>query len=662
MFLRVKELLERSYKISDEKYGEREAVEWSEGFCFPGDCVSNFINQFEASNGDFDFFVKEKIKQIAHRRMSTDSVRSALSSNNPEINKLLEMAEFGCPLFMDPKGEVNGPENVEKVSKVYKRVASAVNKMLYEDFVKNGLAFILPEEMVQRSLTKFHLNRLSWTAKQGKKKGRPIVDCSFGVRNLNSEYTKEMSDQHWGIIEHPTISDLVLMILEYFQSLDNGDWNDLVLWKLDLKGAYTLLTFKSDEIKYMGGELDDGNYIFFLSGIFGWNGTPAAFQVVTRAIQHECNVHLAGKAKMYVDDIMGVCLREDVDQEIKTISDICCRLFNSDCVESSKTAIGRRLDFIGYSVDLDQRLVSVSERNYLRCIYGFCFVDLDSSVELKFLERLASWGSRYSTICEFLRPLTHVLYDQMIGKKDQYRIFLDQRTKLFIQVLRSVFIMSMLFEKKYTRSLDSFCKRPSNVIIEFDASLFGGGCLIYQRIGNKYKVVGGSQYDITSLGFRDTDEHRSKYQNVSEFTIATLALCDVVRKFPNLKSVSFRGDSMSALTWLKETRFKSDFVLNASMLMMFTLLIHDIKVDEVEFITSAQNWRCDALSRRGTLQNIKQKDPSFKLTKLWNLPYSDLLDLCSPHNQHTNQTDFISFWRRILFAVQSLSSTSSLSL
>ena len=365
------ELLRRSYKITDLIFGENEAILWGEDFTFPIKAINKFIYQFKYVGFDFDKLVGLKLKEISKKRLSSVSVVKALSHDNPELEKMLMIAKDGLPLFIDPNLTVNGPDFIPKISKTYQRTAVAVNKMLYEDFVVPGLAFILPGQLVRSKLDSFHLNRLSWTSKQGKAKGRPIVDCSAGKLNLNSIYTKEMSDRVWGIIKHPTISDLVMMVLEFFDSLNDANWNELVLWKMDLKGAYTLLSFQPNVVRYLGGELISGDYIFFLSGIFGWNGTPSAFQVVTRAIQFECDKQLAGKAKMYVYDLMGICLRSQVDSEINIITNICFTLFNSECIESSKTLIGRRLDFIGYTVDLDQRLISVSERNYLKCIMVF---------------------------------------------------------------------------------------------------------------------------------------------------------------------------------------------------------------------------------------------------------------------------------------------------
>ena len=62
-----------------------------------------------------------------------------------------------------------------------------------------------------------------------------------------------------------------------------------------------------------------GNLVYLqFVGIFGWAGTPAAFQTVTRAIQWELSHALHGMSTMYVDDIIGVCLDTDLDSDLAT--------------------------------------------------------------------------------------------------------------------------------------------------------------------------------------------------------------------------------------------------------------------------------------------------------------------------------------------------------
>jgi hypothetical protein len=98
-----------------------------------------------------------------------------ISDDNPEKLKMLDLVR-GMQLFVEESFQPNGLSR-PAVSRTYRRVQSAVNRMLCEDFVKRGLAVIIPGELVERHLKLFHVSRLSWAPKAGKAKGRPILDC-----------------------------------------------------------------------------------------------------------------------------------------------------------------------------------------------------------------------------------------------------------------------------------------------------------------------------------------------------------------------------------------------------------------------------------------------------------------------------------------------------
>jgi hypothetical protein len=95
-----------------------------------------------------------------------------------------------------------------------------------------------------------------------------------GFKSVNSDFTKLACDELWGVIEHPSIGDLVNMILGFFEESRRIDpkviWSDLVMWKIDLKGAYTLLSFQGSAVPFMAVGLDTESVIFFLCGVFGW--------------------------------------------------------------------------------------------------------------------------------------------------------------------------------------------------------------------------------------------------------------------------------------------------------------------------------------------------------------------------------------------------------
>ena len=63
----------------------------------------------------------------------------------------------------------------------------------------------------------------------------------------------EAAAAHYGAILHPTIT---LMIWDFWQRLlaldPTADWTRLRIWKMDLKGAYTLLSFRPEDVGLFG--------------------------------------------------------------------------------------------------------------------------------------------------------------------------------------------------------------------------------------------------------------------------------------------------------------------------------------------------------------------------------------------------------------------------
>ena len=48
-----------------------------------------------------------------------------------------------------------------------------------------------------------------------------------------------------------------------------GNWSDIRIWKMDFKGAFTLLTFNLDEVESVGLRLTKEVIMLFLCGVFG---------------------------------------------------------------------------------------------------------------------------------------------------------------------------------------------------------------------------------------------------------------------------------------------------------------------------------------------------------------------------------------------------------
>jgi hypothetical protein len=87
---------------------------------------------------------------------------------------------------------------------------------------------------------------------------------------MNGKWAKDEAVRIWGPIEHPTIDDIAVMILDFWDEVLRDDpaagWSDLVMWKMDLKGAYTLMDVRPEEAGLFAHKVVDGLIFFYLGG------------------------------------------------------------------------------------------------------------------------------------------------------------------------------------------------------------------------------------------------------------------------------------------------------------------------------------------------------------------------------------------------------------
>ena len=342
-------------EVASTNYGVTEAIDWADGFEFPQAMLDSDLRCFRAAQLDFETMVRRRLKTIKGSRLNPTRI-SMLRVDNPERELLLDLAE-GMRVPRPNGFTPNGKSILSPLRPSYLKVAGAVNKII-AGTVTEKLGFLPPKELAIRTITNLHLCTAHWTPKKGKKSGRPTGDLTFvdGVA-LNSDETTASSELYYGAIVHPTIEVIIKMILRFWERCDVPktihNWKRLRIWKMDLRGAYTLLSFRPEDAGLFGKELT-GNLIYLqICGIFGWSSTPAAFQVVTRALKWEFKSLLTSYTEMYVDDVIGVCFAENVATDIKEATRICLSLLGPKSVATDKTETGTRLEIIGYVVDLD---------------------------------------------------------------------------------------------------------------------------------------------------------------------------------------------------------------------------------------------------------------------------------------------------------------------
>ena len=454
------------------------------------------------------------------------------------------------------------------------------------------------------------------------------------------------------------------MILEFIEEVlrkdPNFDVSVVRLWKMDLKGAYNLISFRVEDVKLMANPMTEGLVIFHLCGQFGWSGTPAAFQVVTRAIKFELGYRIQGRCLMYVDDIIGVCLECDLPCNLATTKAVVEGLLGRGSIADNKTEDGRRLTVIGYEIDLDKGLVAIALKNVHKAVHGFLTVDTDLPVPVRVLEKLASWASRYGGICTEMLPVTKQLYFEYSGLDHNKSKRLTKEGQRAVRVLRLLIMLTALDESRFARPLRSFRKGCARFVVEFDGSLSGAGIIWYevQEDGTEM-LLGGAAISIKDCGLLTASvKHNSRHQNTAEFITLTLGIRGLYllgKLDPQTQnSVHLRGDSESALTWAKTGRFRSLICYNASTIFILQNQLLNVVVASTENIFNRGNKAADYLSRNeGREEHLAEFLKNKKYEQMKKVPLFEkaILRLASPAFKPESEEEFEGWWAGIRAAV-----------
>ena len=145
-------------------------------------------------------------------------------------------------------------------------------------------------------------------------------------------------------IQHSTVDQLVLMVLT---SADLYGWDNIILWKKDLKGAFNLLNYNPDHCKLFAFPLIDDIVIIHLARLFGWIGMPHAFQVLRTMLHALSQYIISGLCYWYVDDLMAVSRATLYINDSIIVDTHDQQLLGSGSIAAAKSQFGRCLEFLG---------------------------------------------------------------------------------------------------------------------------------------------------------------------------------------------------------------------------------------------------------------------------------------------------------------------------
>lgn len=600
-----------AYKVGSQTFGEEDAARWGGDFKLADqEDILRDEEEFHRYGKDLEAMCRDRQGAMAEDRLTAERVETCLTDeliNSPGWPE----GPQDKAMLLDVAGKMDIPtmpdfvpnESPPPLRAAYTKVAAAVNKQMFNQWLK-GLLIMLRTDTA-KAIPGIHFSSTSWAKKKGVEAGRPIGDPSnapAGQSTLNHVGLHAVLEAKWGKIQHPTLEDIVKMILAM---VEEHGWDNIELWKMDLKAAFTLMWFKEQVVQRLAFELTEGFTMIHIAGFFGWTGTPFAFEAITRVLRHYVGALLQGKLCMYVDDLLACSLKTQRQGDMQTARDAITRLLGSNAVEDKKSEWGRVLEALGWRINLDTRTVTMSDLNLAKTLYAFYTVREDRPVEVRVIEGLASRASRCATVCRAMRPYKAALYRALRGlnRNAHTHVVLSEEAQVDVWMWRAYLAAIECDPLRMERALTTFVTEAPQLVICFDASLEGYGigiCTIPQE--GAQGDVWGNLIAYTALkvpfAIRDqTTRSESSYQNHCEFVAVVIGMWLAGRM--GYKNVSYilKGDSVSALTWAKDDRADSDICRKASICFSLLSIHLGMSVADIVHIPGIDNIICDGLSR-----------------------------------------------------------------
>ena len=145
----------------------------------------------------------------------------------------------------------------------------------------------------------------------------------------------------------------------------------------------------------------------------------------------------------------------------------------------------------------------------------------------------------------------------------------------------------------------------------------------------------------------------SSYQNICEFVAALTGLALLLlmnaQSQEHIDSVSFRGDSEVALTWMDKQKSKSSMANRACSVLALLVTRSNIMVDCVEHVPASQNVECEKLFRGKSVREVLGKYVPDLITVVPGAVgvVAEIIDLCNPRMEvEEDESTFEVFWSR----------------
>lgn len=712
--LELETIMEEAFHLASRDYGIPEAIDAGQNFQLPTTNLTRDLRNLVQHGGDLRAMTASVQASRSDERLSLGRISASLDRigvcgvtprqmlQSPTCIDTLRLARLAVEGITIPRYEGFSPNlRPPNPKAVYKSVHTAVN-CIFTQLWEHFLVFIVPTVALM-AVGGVHFTPTSWTTKVGRALGRYIFDArskSAGtpLNCYSPEYLADLR-REWGYLTLPTIKHLVRMVLQYEHAQRDllGKAFDpalIILLKGDLSKAFTLLSFSPESVELTASELYQPSWepfseeqqrlydtllaqlppesapppdaprswsTLYSTGSFGLRILPFVFGVVTRVLLFLLHVAIWGSIDAYVDDFMGVTSRCHLSHDVAAICEVVTLLLGPHAIEWGKWYTGRQVEWIGWRVDLDTRRVSFGRRNFLKVLHGFFSFNETKYVQGRFVLKLASWASRYTTVLRSLSPFTSLLYSQISGLKniDAY-IRLDEPTIIAIWLWRATLLQLAAEPVLFSRPLDSFSSDAPQCLLEYDSCLTGSGLIVSSLESGdptptqSFLLPGQPHCGQFALPWACGGD--SSFQNTAELCPAAIGLAVLAQLGVRHARVCLKGDSMTSLAWAQSEHFSGSLCTRTAVVMMLIAVEYDFTIVEAIHIPGDENGVCDDLSRFNTTPQLlgftaQQTIDFSSATKL-----AALVKLCDPTLPSPFRTEqlFLEFWAEVKQLIVSL--------
>ena len=626
--------LRDAHQAADEYYTMKHAQQWNTDFVIPQEAIAADSALFQHCNYNFAAMCRHKQALLAANRISQERIWSVFGKNGnrvPGVDKkdVQILIEFAVSGITPPVAASFQPEatNVAPLRDRYIKLHHTIDKLLYKLYQDGTMIFLTAAQA--RQVPGIHLSPQHHADSKGKPEGRIIGDLSgqhndsFTPLNGSAAEKDQLRDAiqlQWGEIKHPTVDLLVKMVLT---AADRDGWDNIILWKKDLKGAFNLLNYNPEFCRLFAFKLMNDVVVIHLAGLFGWIGMPHAFQVLTRTLQALCRHIISGLCYWYVDDLMAVSHINLYINDSTIVDNKVQQLLGEGSIAHAKSQHDRCLEFLGWDFNLDTRTITLCARNMNKLVHVLFSFDPAEQISISHIQRMASLISRASILSRHMRPYTHALHIVTSGYSQPHvKITLTTLAQSDVMMWRAFVLLLIANPAHLSRSMESFRAQPAAYCIKYDASLTGLGVGIYTVPNSALLTYGALQ-----LPFNVTNE--SKRQNTMEFVAVIFGLLLAWRKKLQHFHYTLHGDSTSSLAWAQADRVNSTLARRANIAFT-TLSMHlNATITDTEHIPGKLNVIFDGLSRNVSPQQLGL-DPTLMYPAASDTAVIQFIALCDP--------------------------------